>query len=240
MAVWIKIFNLIYVLIEVLYPITCIVVMRRILRYNKMNPDCDNTLPTATLFFLGFCVLGIISHNKGVIEVFGQIPFTLFLIAEISYLWFVMKLSLKNFRLQLLFTILLVALMSTIPFLASQEYKETLYDPLFAIESLIASSISFAYFTQLGDEIKTKNVLKDPITLVMLGLFFCYSLPFAYNTTIAAINIIEPTLFIKIKTKEFDRFLLITISRVGTICYIILNIFFFKAFKWKPKAQIGI
>lgn len=151
-----------------------------------------------------------------------------------------MKSSIKSVRLRLLFTILLSVLLLTIPFFASQEYKETLYDPLFALESLIASSISFAYFTQLGDEIKNKNVLEDPITLIMLGLFFCYSLPFAYNTTIAAINIIEPTLFKKIETNKFDRFLLVTISRVGTICYIVLNIFFYKAFKWKPKVQIGI
>jgi hypothetical protein len=214
--------------------------MRRIIRFNKMNHGIDKTIPIVTLFFLGFCILGIISHNKGVIAVFGQVPFILFLVAEISYLWFVMKSSLKSFRSRLLFTILLSALLSTIPFLASQEYKETLYDPLFALESLIASSISFTYFTQLGSEINSKNVLEDPITLIMLGLFFCYSLPFAYNTTIAAINIIEPELFKEIKTKEFDRFLLITISRVGTICYIILNIFFYKAFKWRPKVQIGI
>jgi hypothetical protein len=151
-----------------------------------------------------------------------------------------MNISLNRQRLRVIFTILLISMVLMIPFLATKEYSETLYDPLFAAESLIASSISFAYFTQLGDEIKNKNVLEDPITLIMLGLFFCYSLPFAYNTTITVINVIEPSLFNKIRSKEFDRFLLITISRVGTICYIILNIFFYKAFKWKTQVQTGI
>lgn len=213
--------------------------MKRILKFNKTNNNLNNKLPTITFIFLSFCILGIISHNKGVIAIFGQFPFILFLIAEISYLWYLMNLSLKSLKLRITFSFLLISVLSMIPYLASKEYIETLYDPLFAVESLIASSISFAYFTQLGDEIKNKNVLEDPITLIMLGLFFCYSLPFAYNTTIAIINFIEPTLFNKIKSKEFDRFLLITISRVGTICYIILNIFFYKAFKWKTQVQIG-
>jgi hypothetical protein len=150
-----------------------------------------------------------------------------------------MRISLKSKALLRLFSVLFGILLLFLPFFVFKGYKETLYDPLFAVESLLASSISYAYFTQLGDEIKFKNVLKDKITLVMLGLFFCYSLPFAYNTTTAAINIFEPGLLTHIKNNNFDFFLLITISRVGTVCYIILNIFFYKAFKWKTTVQIG-
>jgi len=214
--------------------------MVRIYKYMKNSEEQDKVLSKVTFIFLAFCVLGIISHNKGFITEFGQIPFIMFIVAEILYLWFVMKISIKRKALIGLFSVLFGILLLTLPFLVFKAYKETQYDPLFAAESLLASSVSYAYFTQLGDEIKFKNVLEDKITLVMLGLFFCYSLPFAYNTTVAAINIFEPDLFNRIRNNNLDRFLLITISRVGTVCYIILNIFFYKAFKWKTPVQIGI
>jgi hypothetical protein len=205
----------------------------------KNSEEHNKVLSKMTLMFLAFCILGVISHNEGFINEFGQIPFIMFIVAEILYLWFVMKISLKSKALKGLFSVLFGILLLPLPFYIFKSYNETLYDPLFAAESLLASSVSYVYFTQLGDEIKLKNVLTDKITLVMLGLFFCYSLPFAYNTTITAINFFEPSLFNRIKNNSFDFFLLITISRVGTVCYIILNIFFYKAFKWKPPVQIG-
>ena len=214
--------------------------MFRIYKYIKLNGNHDKFLSKITLLFLGFCVLGIISHNKGFIDEFGQTPFIMFIVSEIFYIWYIMNISLRSKSLRILFTILFVTLLLTLPFLVSKTYNETLFDPFFAVESLLASSVSFAYFLQLGDEIKYKNVLEDKITLINLGLFFCYSLPFAYNTTVAAINILEPELFDHVKSNIVDRFLLITISRVGTLCYIVLNIFLLKAFKWKTPVQIGI
>lgn len=214
--------------------------MIRIYKYMKNSEDQNKVLSRVTFAFLAFCILGVISHNKGFINEFGQIPFLMFIVAELLYLWFVMKISLRSKVSIGFFSVLFGILLLCLPFLVFRTYKQTIYDPLFAAESLLASSISYAYFSQLGNEINFKNVLEDKITLVMLGLFFCYSLPFAYNTTVAAINIFEPELLNRIRNNKFDQFLLITISRVGTLCYIILNIFFYKAFKWKTPVQVGI
>jgi lipid-A-disaccharide synthase-like uncharacterized protein len=195
----------------------------------------------STLIFLGACILGSITHNiPSTVGKFGTPIFVLFLIIEIIYLIIITLVALQSQKLKLVFGALLTVGLTFIPFLAVREWNDVTYDPLFAYESLIATSISFAYFIQIGEDIKTINVLKDPITLLMLGLFFCYSLPFAYNTTMATINFIDPDFYPSIRKSSNDRMLLWIVSRVGTLCYLILNIFIYKAFKCKTQAPVGI
>lgn len=142
--------------------------------------------------------------------------------------------------MKLAFSILLLVSVFIIPYLASKQLNRISYDPLFAYESLIAASISFAYFQQLGDNNEIKNLIEDPITLIMLGLFFCYSLPFIYNSVMTAINYMDSSFYTKIIGSKYDGFILACISRVGTLCYLIFNLFIYKAFKCRTQMTAGI
>jgi|694.fasta_scaffold00253_29 hypothetical protein len=227
-------------LMEAVYLASCLIVIIRVIKYRTVNSD--NALVTlSTLIFLAACIIGSISHTSP--STFGRIArhmFAFFLIIEIVYLTIIMLVALRSPKPKLLFSVLLFPCIVIIPFLAMQERSNVTYDLLFAYESLIATSISFAYFLQLSDKIKKINVLDEPVTLLMLGLFFCNSLPFAYNTTIATINLLDPSFFTRIEEYSKEGMLLLLVSKVGTLCYIVLNIFIYKAFKCKKQAPVGI
>jgi hypothetical protein len=188
------------------------------------------------------CIVGSIVNNFHIllVERFAVSVFILFLVVEILYLLIITQIALNNTRMKSALSLLLLCSLLFIPYLASKKWTWVSFDPVFAYESLIATSISFTYFLQLGDEIKTKNVLEDPVTLIVLGLFFCYSLPFAYNTVMAVSNLLDPNIYQNIEQSKYDLLLFATVSRVGTLCYIILNIFIYKAFKCKKQAPVGI
>lgn len=234
------ILSLFFLIIELAYLVSCFIVIIRIIKYRRQNSN-NRTITVSTLIFLAACILGSIMHNiPSTVGKIGTPIFVLFLIVEILYLLIITLVALRSQKLRLIFGALLIAGLIFIPFLALREWNDVTYDPLFAYESLIATSISFAYFLQLGDEIKTINVLKNPVTLLMLGLFFCYSLPFAYNTTMATINLLDPDFYPSIQKSFKDRMLLLFVSRVGTVCYLIFNIFIYKAFECKTQIPVGI
>jgi lipid-A-disaccharide synthase-like uncharacterized protein len=227
-------------LIEITYFTSCIIVIIRILRYRKRTSQ-NSTITLSTLVFVIACIAALIAHNfSNRNDKIGLTVFVTFLIIEITYLLIITLVAIRSNKLKIIFGVLLLSGLVFIPFLATKAWTDITFDPLFAYESLIATSISFAYFIQLGDQIKTTNVLRDPVTLLMLGLFFCYSMPFAYNTTMATISFIDPNFYPSIRNSYQDRLLLIGVSRVGTICYIIFNIFIYKAFKCKTQIQVGI
>ncbi len=232
---------LLFILIELVYIASCIITIQRVLKYKKVTGQ-NRILANSTIIFLSSCILGSIVHNIHVkmVEKLAMPFFILFLVVEIIYLLIITQIVLNNNRIKILLSTLLLSSLLFIPYLATKQWTGVSYDPLFAYESLIATSISFAYFLQLGDDIKLKNVLEDPITIIMLGLFFCYSLPFAYNTVMAAINFIDGDFYKRIRSSKYDIALLGLVSRVGTICYIIFNFFIYKAFKCKTQTQVGI
>ncbi len=236
----ITILYLVYLVIELAYFVSCVVAVVRIIKYSRTHSD-NRIIALSTLTFLFACILGSIVHNipnrfgKGAAQIFS-----IFLVIELLYLLVITVIALRSKKLKIAFSILLIAGLLFIPFFAAGQWNESTYDPLFAYESLIATSISFAYFIQLGDDIKNINLLKDPITLIMLGLFFCYSLPFAYSTTMATINFFDPNFYPNMEKSSTDRMLLVFVSRVGTICYLIFNIFIYKAFECRTPARVGI
>jgi hypothetical protein len=237
----ITILLILFIAIELLYLVTCVITIHKIITYRKTTSD-NRTLSISTIAFLMSCIAGSIVNN--IHDMLGErfaVPiFILFLVVEILYLLIITQIALNNTRMKPALSLLLLCSLLFIPYLASKKWTAGSYDPLFAYESLIVTSISFTYFLQLGYEIKIKNVLKDPVTLIVLGLFFCYSLPFAYNTVMTVSNLLERNFYQNIRQSKYDHFLLAFVSRVGTLCYIIFNIFIYKAFKCKKQVPVGI
>jgi hypothetical protein len=237
----IKALILLFVLIELVYLASCIVSIQRVLKYKNTTAEI-RILANSTILFLSSCILGSIAHNFQTIigEKLALPFFILFLVVEILYLVTISRIALENPRVKTSLCALLLSSLLFIPYLATKKWTGFSFYPLFAYESLIATSISFAFFLQLGDEKNIKNVFEDPKAIIMLGLFFCYSIPFAYNSVMAAINLIDENFYAKIMASKYDKVLLTSISRVGTICYLILNIFIYKAFECKTQTQVGI
>jgi len=98
-------------------------------------------------------------------------------------------------------------------------------------------TISMTYFMELGHTITVKNVMEDPFTILMMGLFFCFGMPLSLCSVILSLNIINPNYFSDLKFE--DKVLIVTISLVGTLCYVIFNFFIIKAFKCKQPIHIG-
>jgi lipid-A-disaccharide synthase-like uncharacterized protein len=232
---------MLFIVVELLYLVSCAITIQRVIKYRKTTNE-NRTVSLFTIIFLASCIFGSIIHSVQIklVEKFAVPAFIVFVVIELFYLFIITQKALHNAKIKGVLSILLLSSLLFIPFIVKKQGGGVSFDPLFAYESLIATSISFAYFLQLGNEIKIKNVLEDPITLIMLGLFFCYSLPFAYNTAMAAVNIIDNDFYSNIKKSKYDVVLLGFVSRVGTICYIILNIFISKAFKCRTQAPVGI
>jgi len=232
-------FIILYGLLELVYIISTFMLTIRIIK-NRNHVSINKNLLWSTIFFLSFCILGYFGHKGLIVDYIGTLPSKIFLFSEIVYLFLISSICLKQAKTKIFLAVLMLLATALYIYLIRRNTGTSGYDSLFALESLIASSIAFAYFSQLKDKIDVKPIMDDPVTLIMLGLFFCYSLPFAYNFAMALVDYFNPDFLLNIRSSITDLFLLATVSRIGTICYLVFNIFLFKAFKCPQSNQVGI
>lgn len=240
MKVGYTIIVLIYFAVLLIYPATSLILVRYIYRNSRARAQNDRMLSIYTIIFLAFCITAPFCRLSAIIEVVGNWPFVFFLLVELAYIWKISSLAIRDKRIKYVLAGLFFTLSSYLAYLSFQPYHILLYDPFFAIESFVIVTVSFLYFLQLGDEISTQNVLQNRITILMLGIFICYSLPFIYNSSRAIIWLLEPN-YLDTITNDFEKnFVLLSLSLVGNVCYLILNLFIYKAFKCKTEVHLGI
>ncbi len=170
-------------------------------------------------------------------HIITKIIFTSFFIFELITLYLIKEIALKNRILKIILSALLSLCLIYLIITAVSNYSNHAFNIFFVFESLIAGTISLLYFIQLGPIISTKNLIEDPITLIMLALFFCFGLPLSYTSSFISFELIRPD-YLKTLTKQ-DSIMMFVISRIGTICYIVFNIFIIKAMKCKQISHFG-
>lgn len=215
--------------IEVIYIISCLIVIPHIYRYSKKATGQIRTFSITLLFFLITAILATILQGVNSQHKLSRIILTSNLLLELSYLFVLQKYFINNKVMNKLFISLLLFCAFYIIRLGLMNWKNETYVPLFVLETLIAGTISLTYFIELSSKITYKNVFEEPITLIMLGLFFCFGLPLSFYSCISVINYTNPNF--KIETEETFKYVLAYMSRISTICYIVFNLFILKAFK---------
>ena len=167
-----------------------------------------------------------------------KIIFTSFFIFELINLYILKEYSHKSKILKVVINLLLCICLIYLITLALFDYNFNLYNIFFVIESLIAGTISLLYFLQLNNSISVKILIEDPITLIMLALFFSFGIPLSYTSSFISFEYMNSN-FLKTPSKQ-DAIALLIISRIGTICYIVFNLFIIKALKWKQTYTNGL
>ena len=187
--------------------------------------------------YLVFGFLSNIFWNYNPRWLFSRTIFTFFLLFEIFYVYQLQELAIQNRKLKYIYRFLLIISVPYILKLFFIKYYHDVYNILFLFESLVAVTISMTYFLELSATITRNNVMDDPITILMMGLFFCFGMPLSLSSSVMSLNFINPNYYNNLKF--IDKIIFITVSHVGTLCYVIFNLFIIKAFKCKQTIHTG-
>ena len=188
-------------------------------------------------FYLVFGFLSNIFWNYNPTWPFSRTIFTFFLLFEIFYLYQLQELAIQNRKLKYIYRFLLIIAVPYILRLFFIKYYHDVYNTLFLLESLVAVTISLTYFLELSASITRNNVMDDPITILMMGIFFCFGMPLSLSSSILFLQLFNPNYFKDLII--IDKIIFTAISLLGTLCYVIFNLFIIKAFKCKQAIHIG-
>ena len=226
----------IYIIIESLYIITCIKALLQIRIYLRNNGE----FKTLSLSLCLMLVCGIIATILRPIcedHIVTKIVFTSFFIFELLNLYLIKEYALKSKIIKKTLTLLLLLCLIYLIIIGISHYNTNSFNIFFVFESLIAGTISLLYFIQLSSSISTKNLNEDPMTFIMLALFFCFGMPLSYTSSFISFEYMNPD-YLKSLNRS-DAIVMFLISRIGTICYIVFNLFIIKALKCKQIFHIG-
>jgi len=102
----------------------------------------------------------------------------------------------------------------------------------YMLESILASTMAIFYFFELRSKLSETNLLNDPHTLIMLGIFFCFLIPVNYNIAYFTYVNIEKNDFTRELIKDPTTFNLSILSYIITrFSMILLTVFFYRAVK---------
>jgi len=226
----------IYIIIELIYIISCIKVIIKIRPFVNSNiqlrPFCLSLLIMLTSGIICTIIKPFFLNSP--IE---RIFFTSFFIFEIISLYLIQEYALRTKVLKFCLTLSLFTCLIYIIKLGLLDYNFNAYNIFFVFESIIAGTIAMVYFLQLNYSISLKNLNEDPLTFIMLGFFFCFSLPLSYTSSFISIEYMNPN-SLKILNRQ-DAIIFLLISRIGTVCYIVFNLFILKAMKCKLILHTG-
>ena len=225
-----------YIIIELIYIISCVKAIIQISIYLRNNGELK-TLSWSLIVMLSCGIIATIIRPLYPNHFITKIIFTSFFIFELFSLYILKEYSLKNKLPKAIITSLLCICLIYLIIIGLSDYNFNLYNIFFVIESLIAGTISLLYFLRLNDSISIKNLTEDPITLMMLALFFSFGIPLSYTSSFISFEYMN-TNFLKSPSKQ-DVITLLFISRIGTFCYIVFNLFIIKALKCKHTFHIG-
>lgn len=211
------------------YLVTCFIAIYQIHKTRKKSRDNFKAIRIVFLFFLTTAILATFFQIINPHLLVSRIIVTSNLIIEIAYLFILQKNYIYNRRLKIAFTLLLTFCTFYTIKLSFSKWDVISYVPLYTLETLIAGTISLTFFVELNTRISIKNILNDPITLIMMGLFFCFGIPLSFYSSMTLIASTNPNF--ELETSIEFKQIIAYLSRFSTICYIVFNIFIIKAFK---------
>lgn len=198
--------------------------------------DCNDrrlkTLIGVIIAFSAFSFASTILINAANHSIIQRIVYFLYLSSELFQIFLILNIAISHSKKGIVLQLLLIVCICYLVYLTINLKNFTSYYPFFALESFIAGSISLLYFKQITRTLEKENLFEIPLTWIILGLFFCYSLPLAFYTFssfVALFDLNPDNFFYSISKSKLILFTLF--SRLMTISYIVFNYFLIKAFK---------
>jgi hypothetical protein len=224
---------LFYVLIELTYLVSIIWVIILGIRFLK---KCSNPklllLTKSVLLFSAFSFLSTVAINTFNHSIIQRTIYFFYLSTELAFITILLNAMLEKTKAKAILATLLILTSIYLLNLTVKVKNFDSYHPFFAAEAFIAGSIALVYFRQLTKSLEKQNLFEQPATWIILGLYFCYSLPLAIYTFSSFITIFDPNSanFLSSITQS-KKFVFIGFTRLMTISYIVFNYFLVKAFK---------
>lgn len=231
-----KLFLTIAILIAIFsYLLTAFLGIMKTYFYSKRGKSNLTKLSLLICLYLVFGFLSNIFFNYNPRLTISRLIFTCFLLFEIFYLFQLQEIAIQNKKLKNIFRLLILITIPYIIKLSFVDYHYSIYYSLFLFESLVAATLSVTYFIQLGSEITKKNVFAEPVTILMMGLFFCFGMPLSFSSSILTVEFINKDIFSHHNEINNNQSLVIfmSISLIETLCYVVFNLFILKAFTCK-------
>jgi hypothetical protein len=184
------------------------------------------------LLFSALSFMSTIMVNMANHSLLQRIIYFLYLATEIIAISLIMRIAIPSSKKSLLLKILLSGCAAYLVYLSIRLENFTSYYPFFAIESFVAGSITLLYFRAITKNLEKLNLFDLPITWIILGLFFCYSLPLAFYTFSSFVALFDQNADNFYSSIGKSKVILFSIlSRLMTVSYIVFNYFLIKAFK---------
>jgi hypothetical protein len=224
---------ILYLVIELVYLTSIIYVIRNGIHFIKTCIDRKLKiliyviLIFSALSFGSTIIINVANHSLP-----QRIIYFLYLATEILEIFLIMRIAIPNSKKSPLLIVLLFVCAAYLIYLTIRLENFTSYYPFFAIESFVAGSITLLYFTEITQNLEKQNLFELPITWIILGLFFCYSLPLAFYTFSSFVALFDQNADKFYSSIEKSKAILfVVLSRLMTISYIVFNYFLIKAFK---------
>ncbi len=224
---------ILYIVIELVYLISIIYVIIHGTHFLKTCIDkrlkflAKVILIFSALSFMSTIMINVVNHSLP-----QRIIYFLYLATEILEIFLIMRIAIPISKENFLLKVLLYGCTAYLIYLSVKLENFTSYYPFFAVESFVAGSIALLYFRAITQNLEKLNLFDQPITWIILGLFFCYSLPLAFYTFSSFVALFDQNADNFYSSIGKSKVILFGIlSRLMTVSYIVFNYFLIKAFK---------
>lgn len=225
-----------------IYLYTCAVVIYYILKkFNDIQLD-KKKLFTLIMLFEFACIVSTFTRGKDAMKDFGAIPFLVTSLIEIIFIshFFLKSINKKNISylwIILLFSSLIVVL-NPLNNIFTENYLFINLDLFYSYQSIIITTGVLIYFFQLNTKLPSVNLMKDPITNIAFGIFFCHIFQIALNSSYALVKIYSFMNIFLIYEKPLENEDLLYL--ISVISYGVLNYFLWKSLNLSLSQNKGL
>lgn len=219
------------ILVSVIYLFTCTNVVYIILKkFKNIQYDKKKLFFLIILFELG-CIVSTFTRGNDAMKDFGPIPFLVTSIVEIIFIAHFFLKSISKKHISYIWIILLsssiIVVLNPYNNIFTDHYLNLNLDLFYSYQSLIITTGVLIYFFQLNTKLPTVNLMKDSITNIAFGIFFCHIFQIALNSSYALVKLYSYMDIILINEKPLENEDLLHIISVTS--YGVLNYFLRKS-----------
>lgn len=214
-----------------IYLYTCAEVIYYVLKkINNIQYDKKTLFILIILFELG-CIVSTFTRGKDAMKDFGAMPFLVTSIIEIIFIAHFFLKSIIKKNIAYLWIVLLSSSLIIVlnPFnnIFTDNYLFINLDLFYSYQSIIITTGVLIYFFQLNTKLPSVNLMKDPITNIAFGIFFCHIFQIALNSSYALVKIYSYMNIFLIHEKPMENHDLLYL--ISVMSYGVLNYFLRKS-----------